>query len=86
MEKSYLKTKKPVLVTLEPGPFAWCSCGKSSSQPFCDGSHRGTQFIPVLFKIAEKREEWLCNCKQSKKSPYCDNSHNNQEQFISIKK
>jgi len=82
MKKLYLSAKMPVLVTLEPGPFAWCSCGKSSNQPFCDGTHRGTKFTPVLFKIAEKREEWLCQCKNSKNAPFCDESHQGQKQEI----
>jgi CDGSH-type Zn-finger protein len=82
MGKYYLAAKKPVLVTLEPGPFAWCSCGKSSNQPFCDGTHQGTKFTPVLFKIAEKREAWLCNCKRSKDSPYCDETHSENSQLI----
>ena len=84
MEKPYLATVPPSLVTLEPGPFAWCACGKSSNQPFCDGTHNGTQFKPVLFKIAEKREAWLCNCKHTKNSPFCDETHKEHGEFVSI--
>lgn len=72
----------PVLVTLEPGPFAWCSCGKSSNQPFCDGTHRGTKFTPVLFKIAEKRDAWICQCKNFKSAPFGEGTH--QEQKLEI--
>lgn len=82
MEKLYLSTKMPVLVTLEPGPFAWCSCGKSSNQPFCDGTHRGTKFTPVLFKIAEKRDAWICQCKNFKSAPFGEGTH--QEQKLEI--
>jgi CDGSH-type Zn-finger protein len=75
MEKPFITAKTPALVTLEPGLFAWCSCGKSNTQPFCDGSHSGTKFTPVLFKLAEKQDAWLCQCKQSKNPPYCDGTH-----------
>lgn len=84
MKKYYTATKAPALVTLEPGPFAWCSCGKSSTQPFCDGTHKGTRFIPVLFKIAEKRDAWLCQCKQSKNAPFCDKTHKKNGEELSI--
>ncbi len=75
MEKPIIVAKEPALVTLEPGFFAWCSCGRSTNQPFCDGSHNGTKFTPVLFKLAEKQDAWLCQCKQSKNPPYCDGAH-----------
>ena len=75
MEKPTITAKYPLLVTLEPGTFAWCACGKSSKQPFCDGSHVGTKFTPVFFKVAEKREAWLCQCKQTNNQPNCDGTH-----------
>jgi len=75
MEKPTIAAKMPALVTLEPGPLAWCACGKSSTQPFCDGTHNGTKFTPVFFKVAEKREAWLCQCKQTGNAPYCDGTH-----------
>ena len=67
--------KKPCTLELEPGTYWWCSCGRSASQPFCDGSHKGTDFAPVELTITEKEEVWLCNCKHSAKPPYCDGSH-----------
>ncbi|HIH09147.1 MAG TPA: CDGSH iron-sulfur domain-containing protein [Candidatus Diapherotrites archaeon] len=33
----------PAEVHLEAGKkSAWCACGRSSNQPFCDGSHKKT--------------------------------------------
>jgi CDGSH-type Zn-finger protein len=75
MEKPTIAAKYPALVTLEPGTFLWCACGKSSSQPFCDGTHRGTKFTPVFFKVPEKKEAWLCQCKHTGNAPYCDGTH-----------
>lgn len=66
----------PYAVELETGDYWWCACGKSKSQPFCDGSHKGTDFEPVKFTITEKKTYSLCGCKQTKAPPFCDSSHN----------
>ncbi len=63
------------MLKLEAADYYWCACGKSSNQPFCDGSHRGSGITPVAFKIEEAREVWLCNCKHSANKPYCDGTH-----------
>ncbi|MDO8930580.1 MAG: CDGSH iron-sulfur domain-containing protein [Bacteroidota bacterium] len=75
MDQPLIAAKMPAQVTLEPGQFFWCACGRSSNQPFCDGSHLGTKFTPVLFKIAQKQEVWLCQCKNTKNPPFCDGTH-----------
>jgi CDGSH-type Zn-finger protein len=75
MNKPFIAAKMPAQVTLEPGTFAWCACGKSSNQPFCDRSHIGTEFKPVFFRIAEKQDAWLCQCKHTKNPPFCDGTH-----------
>lgn len=69
--------KKPMLMELEPGTYYWCSCGYSKQQPFCDGSHQGTELTPVSFEVREKKSVALCLCKQTKNAPYCDGSHAN---------
>jgi len=71
--------KKPYVVELEPGTYWWCSFGKSSSQPFCDGSHKGTDFTPVALEITEKKKYGLCGCKQTKTPVMCDGSHKDIE-------
>ena len=75
MEKPIVAEKHPARLTLEPGNYFWCACGRSSNQPFCDGSHRGTGITPMEFRIDETREVWLCECKYSANKPYCDGTH-----------
>jgi CDGSH-type Zn-finger protein len=55
--------------------YYWCACGRSASQPFCDGSHKGTGLSPMAFKAAKTEEAWLCGCKASSNKPFCDGSH-----------
>lgn len=75
MKKPVVAAKFPAMATLEAGQYFWCACGKSANQPFCDGSHKGTDFVPVLFKVAEKQDVWLCQCKHTKNPPFCDGTH-----------
>lgn len=77
MSEPTIANAEPIGLELEPGTYWWCACGRSSNQPFCDGSHRGTDFTPREFVITEKGEQWLCACKHTKTPPFCDGSHNN---------
>ena len=56
--------------------YFWCSCGLSSKQPFCDGSHKNTEFSPVKFIADETKKMFFCTCKQTNNQPFCDDSHN----------
>jgi CDGSH-type Zn-finger protein/uncharacterized Fe-S cluster protein YjdI len=77
MENATIAGTKPVMVDLEAGKtYAWCACGKSSNQPWCDGSHQTTQFRPLIIKTMEPSKAALCMCKQSGSRPYCDGTHN----------
>lgn len=76
MSKPIVADTKPKPVELAKGEKNyWCACGRSQNQPFCDGSHRGTEFTPLEFEAQEDGEAWLCMCKQTKNPPYCDGSH-----------
>jgi CDGSH-type Zn-finger protein len=55
--------------------YYWCACGRSESQPFCDGSHKGTSFQPVPFTADKTGKVYLCGCKRTANQPYCDGSH-----------
>lgn len=68
--------KNPAVLELEPGEsYWWCACGRSKNQPFCDGSHQGTEFSPVEVKVDKKKNYALCQCKRTGDSPWCDGRH-----------
>ncbi|MDJ0807476.1 MAG: glutamate synthase-related protein [Gammaproteobacteria bacterium] len=76
MSKPKIVDRKPVSVNLNKGEeYYWCACGRSQNQPFCDGSHRDTEFTPIGFKATEDGETWLCMCKHTANPPYCDGTH-----------
>jgi len=66
---------RPAVLKLEPGTYWWCACGRSKGQPWCDGSHKGTEFGPVEVVITEERNYAMCTCKRSAKAPFCDGTH-----------
>ena len=62
-------------VKCEPGTYYYCTCGHSDDGVFCDGSHKGTSFLPKKYKVFETTVISACLCKQSKSAPYCDGAH-----------
>ncbi|MDR3512006.1 MAG: CDGSH iron-sulfur domain-containing protein [Caulobacteraceae bacterium] len=57
--------------------YLWCSCGRSAKQPFCDGSHEGTDFLPIAFKAQADEDVIFCGCKHTGTGPFCDGAHSN---------
>lgn len=76
MGDAVIVQKEPFVVELEEGKsYFWCSCGRSSNQPFCDGSHKETSMEPVKFKAERDGKAYLCGCKSTEKKPFCDGTH-----------
>lgn len=75
MTHPHIFDRKPCVMEVEAGRYAWCACGKSQKQPFCDGSHAGTEFRPKIEVVTEKKKVAWCNCKQTQKAPFCDGTH-----------
>ena len=67
--------KSPYVQELKAGTYYQCSCGESKNQPFCDGSHQGTEFTPNVVEITEDKIVALCGCKHSKNGAFCDGAH-----------
>ena len=71
-----IPAKTPFAIDVEAGKdYYWCSCGKSKNQPFCDGAHKGSEFVPTKFTATESKTVYFCGCKHSKNGALCDGSH-----------
>jgi CDGSH-type Zn-finger protein len=76
MTEPKIAQKSPYPVEVEAGKsYFWCACGLSASQPFCDGSHKGSGFTPVKFEATESKTVYFCGCKHTAHPPFCDGSH-----------
>ncbi len=77
MSEPHIAQKAPYPVEVEAGKkYFWCACGKSSKQPFCDGSHEGTDILPLSYKAEASKTVYFCGCKHTANAPLCDGAHN----------
>ena len=68
--------REPVTVAVIEGEtYWWCQCGRSQTQPFCDGSHEVNAFTPLEWTAKRAGKRKFCTCKRTKTPPFCDNSH-----------
>jgi len=67
--------RMPIVGVAEAGEYYWCACGRSKNQPYCDGSHKGSDYAPLRVKIDADRKVAWCACKRSSKVPFCDGTH-----------
>ena len=76
MTDPIIPQKSPYGVDVTSGKtYFWCACGSSKNQPFCDGSHSGTEFTPIKYEATENRMIFFCGCKHTETQPLCDGSH-----------
>ena len=75
-EQPEIAGRRSIKVMVEQGKtYWWCACGRSKTQPFCDGSHKGTSFSPIEWEAEKSGDVWFCACKRSAKKPLCDGTH-----------
>jgi len=76
MGDARIAQKGPFSVDVDEGrTYFWCQCGRSATQPFCDGSHKGTGFAPLPYRAEKSCKVYFCGCKHSGKAPLCDGTH-----------
>jgi len=76
MTEPVIAQKAPFEVTVTEGEsYWWCACGLSKKQPFCDGSHKGTDITPQEYKATRSKTVFFCGCKRTANEPLCDGAH-----------
>lgn len=72
MSKMNTDAGMPLALTLEPGTYYRCTCGKSQNLPFCDETHQAGDSVPIRFVLTERKKVYLCSCGKSGTQPFCD--------------
>ncbi len=75
MTEPRIAQRRPYVTDMKAGKYAWCACGQSKNQPFCDGSHRGSGLGPIIVEIPQPKKIVWCGCKHSHDKPFCDGTH-----------
>ena len=79
-DKAVIAGREPIPVEVEEGKmYWWCTCGRSTNQPFCDGTHKGSEFTPVKFTAEKDGMVALCGCRATGNAPMCDGTHRSLE-------
>lgn len=77
MTDPVIAQRGPYAVEVQAGQdYFWCRCGRSATQPLCDGSHKGTGINPLKYRAGEDATLYFCGCKHTATAPCCDGSHN----------
>ena len=77
INESIVAQKGPYAIEVKEGKtYYWCQCGRSNKQPFCDGSHKGTNFNPIPYKAKENKKVFFCGCKKTSNQTFCEGTHN----------
>jgi CDGSH iron-sulfur domain-containing protein 3 len=74
MGKMNIDAGMPIALTLAPGIYFRCTCGRSQQLPFCDESHQASGSLPIRFEIKERQKVYICSCGKTAQAPYCDGS------------
>ena len=75
-EQPEIGGRAPIPVEVTAGEtYWWCACGRSKTQPFCDGSHAITSFEPIEYTAEKTGKVFFCTCKRSSKKPLYDGTH-----------
>ena len=73
----HMAQKGPYELEVQEGrPYLWCACGHAETQPFCNGAHRATSFLPLVHHAEKTETVYFCGCKRTKTPPFCDGTHN----------
>ena len=77
MSEPLMPSRMPYVAEVEKGKtYLWCACGRSATQPWCDGSHQGSGIEPLRYTAKYNERVWFCGCKRSRHAPLCDGRHN----------
>lgn len=75
MKEPKIAQKSPYIINETIGEKYWCACGESKNQPYCDGSHHGSEFSPIKVDLEKARKVAYCGCKHSANGAFCDGAH-----------